>query len=268
MSWVQALILGVTQGLTEFIPVSSSGHLILVPWALGWTAMLRDADVTKTFDVALHMGTLLAVVVYFAPDLWRLRRQRRLLVLLLVATVPAGLFGVLLEDLFERATQPWVIAVALTAFGAVMLVADRRARKEREIDDLEMTDAVVVGAAQALALVPGVSRSGVTISAGIALRQSRETAARFSFLLSIPVITGAGLKKGVDLVSHGFPSTIGPGAFAIGIAASAVSGFAAVALMLSYLKRGSLTVFVAYRWLAAAVVLALIISGARPATVG
>lgn len=251
-----------------------------MPWLLGWTQVLEDPAVNKTFDVALHIGTLAAVVVYFAPDLWRLlgalgssiRHRRiessdeRLVWLLLAATVPAALLGVAFESFFERkAGQPWVIAIALAVFGLVMAVIDRL-KGRRELDDLRGRDALVVGAAQAGALVPGVSRSGITITAAVALGLTRETAARFSFLLSIPVIAGAGAFKGLKLVKDGFPSQIGPGSFALGIVASALSGFLAVAVLLRYLRRGSLTPFVIYRLVVGAGVLLVIATGFRHAT--
>ena len=274
-------MLGLTQGLTEFLPISSSGHLVLVPWAAGWSSVLADPSTKKAFDVALHMGTLAAVVVVLWPDVRRLvvalltsigRRRvasadARLAWLIVLATIPAAVAGAVFEDFVEReASQPWVIGLTLAVFGLVMLVADRGARGRRGVDDLRWRDAVVVGLAQAAALIPGVSRSGATMTAGIALAQSRETAARFSFLLSIPVIAGAGLYKGVDLLRDGFPEHIGPAAFAIGIGASAASGFAAVSGLLRFLRRGSLVPFVIYRGAAAAAVLLLVVTGIRDAT--
>lgn len=250
-----------------------------MPWALGWDLALGDASVKKTFDVALHMGTLAAVVVFFAPELARLaaaaarsiRRRSlaaadaRLAWLVVVATLPAAVLGAAFESFFEKAGQPWLIAIALAVFGLVMLVADRRPGP-RLLEDLQLRDALAVGFAQALALVPGVSRSGATITAGVALSQTRATAARFSFLLSVPVIAGAGAYKGIDLLGHGFPPAIGPGAFAIGIAASAASGFVAVSGLIRMLQRTSLTSFVAYRILAALTALALIATPSRGAT--
>jgi undecaprenyl-diphosphatase len=276
----KALVLGLTQGLSEFLPISSSGHLILVPWLFHWTDVLQDASANKTFDVALHMGTLAAVIVYFRRDIVRLlgsaltslRHRRidgpdeRLVWLVLLATIPAALAGALGESFFEdKAGQPWVIAIALGAFGLVMLAADRLQRLDRRITDLTFRDAAAVGVAQALALVPGVSRSGVTITTGVALRQTRETAARFSFLLSIPVIGGAGLYKGLKLLSDGAGS-ISAASFIVGIAASAVSGFFAVAALLRFLERRSLVPFVVYRLVMAAFVLTLIVTGVRGAT--
>ena len=221
------------------------------------------------------------MTIYFAGDVARLVRaavsslrgrrietdEQRLAWLVAVATVPAAVLGIGLEGFFETtASQPWVIAIALALFGAVMLAVDRRPEHGRGLSDLRVRDAVTVGLAQAAALVPGVSRSGATITAGRALRQSRETAARFSFLLSIPVIAGAGVAKGYDLLSEGVPALIGAREFAIGIAASGVSGFAAVVGLLRLLQRRSLVGFVVYRFFVGAVVLAVIAAGIRRAT--
>ena len=273
-------MLGLTQGITEFAPVSSSGHLILVPWLFDWS-ILNDADLNKTFDVALHMGTLVGALLYFRRDVARylgawmrsLRARRiedqdqRIAWALVVGTIPGVIAGATLESLIqEHLGQPWLIAVMLAVFGVVLFVVDRRSRTDRDLDDLSVGTGWWLGVAQALALQPGVSRSGVTITAARALGFDRESAARFSFLLSLPIIAGAGLYKGLDVARQGIPSGFG-GAFVAGTLASAVSGFLVIALLLSYLRRRDFTLFLWYRLAAAATVLALIATGVRSATV-
>ena len=219
MSIWQAIVLGLVQGATEYAPVSSSGHLILVPWLFGWEQLGGDADFAKTFDVALHMGTLLGAVIFFRRDLWRylaawlatLSRRRiettdeRLAWALVIGTIPGALVGALGEDLIqERLGAPWLIAVMLAIFGVVLYVVDTRMPSVRGLDTIGVRTGLFLGIAQAVALQPGVSRSGVTMTAARAIGLDRETAARFSFLLSLPIIAGAGLYKGVDLVGTGF----------------------------------------------------------------
>jgi undecaprenyl-diphosphatase len=271
MPILHAIVLGVTQGLSEFLPISSSGHLILVPWLFHWRELTDHPDLNKTFDVALHVGTFVGAVAYFRQDLarliaaaWRSVRRRsvvgpdeRLAWLLLISAVPGAITGALLENVIEdHLGHPWLIAVMLILFGLVLLVADRLVEK-READEFSLRDAVIMGAAQALALQPGVSRSGVTITAGRALGFTRDAAARLSFLMSLPIIGGAALYKGLKLVAgSGLPPGFGP-AFAWGMAASAVTGFAAVWLVLRYVRTRSFTPFVVYRVLAGAAVLAI-----------
>jgi undecaprenyl-diphosphatase len=272
-------VLGITQGVTEFAPISSSGHLIIVPWLFGWT-ILRNPELNKTFDVALHIGTLIGALLYFRHDVVRylaawvrsIRRRsiasadERLAWALVVGTIPGALVGALFEDVIEDTLgQPWLIAVMLIAFGVVLVWVDRAAPVRRGITDLSVRDGVVLGVAQAVALQPGVSRSGVTITAGRALGLDRESAARFSFLLSLPIIAGAGVFKGIDVASSGLP----PGLawpFVWGIVASAASGFLAIAFLLAYLKHHSFVVFLVYRVAVAIVVFAVIAADARPAS--
>lgn len=277
MSVLQAIVLGLTQGITEFAPVSSSGHLILVPWLFGW--QLDDASLAKTFDVALHIGTLLGAVAYFRSDLMRYlaafvrsiadRRidgtDARIAWALVVGTVPGAIVGATLEDLIQdRLGAPWLIALMLVVFGAVLVVVDRRAPAERTVDDVTVGRGLLLGVAQAFALQPGVSRSGITITAARALGLDRASAARVSFLLSLPIIAGAGIFKGAEVASTGIPSAmIGP--FLAGMAASAVSGFAVIWFLLSYLRRHAFTAFLAYRVIVAIVVFAAIAAG-RPAS--
>ena len=275
-------MLGIVQGLTEFAPVSSSGHLILVPWLFDWS-ILTDETLNKTFDVALHMGTLAGALAYFGRDVARyfvvwitsIRNRsvvgldQRLAWFLVIGTIPGALVGALLEGLIERTLgEPWLIALMLAVFGVVLFVVDRRARASRELSDLRLPDAVLIGLAQAAALQPGISRSGATMTVGRALGLTREAAARFSFLLSLPVIGGAGVYKGLKLLFGA--ERIPPGfvwPFVWGTVASAVSGFLVIWWLLSYLRRRDFAPFVLYRLAVAALVLAIIASGVRPATI-
>jgi undecaprenyl-diphosphatase len=272
-------VLGITQGVTEFAPVSSSGHLIIVPWLFGWT-ILQNPELNKTFDVALHIGTLIGALVYFRHDVARyiaawlrsIRRRsiasadERLAWALVVGTIPGALAGALFESVIEdRLGQPWLIAVMLIAFGVILVWVDRAAPIRRRMADLSVRDGVVLGLAQAVALQPGVSRSGVTITAGRALGLDRESAARFSFLLSLPIIAGAGVLKGIDVAGSGLPAGLA-WPFVWGVIASAVSGFLMIAFLLAYLRRHSFVVFLVYRIAVAIVVFAVIAASVRPAS--
>jgi undecaprenyl-diphosphatase len=273
-------VLGITQGVTEFAPVSSSGHLIIVPWLFDWP-ILTDPSLNKTFDVALHLGTLVGALVYFRHDVARFaaawfgslsaRRiettDERLAWALVVGTVPAVIVGATLESFIEdELGQPWLIAVMLVVFGVVLYGVDRIASSRRHLDDLGVRDGLVLGVAQALALQPGVSRSGVTMTAARVLMFDRETAARFSFLLSLPVIAGAVLYKGLDLAADGIRPGMG-GPFVAGIAASAVSGFLVIAFLLRYLRVHDFALFLWIRVAVAALIFVVIATGTRPATV-
>jgi undecaprenyl-diphosphatase len=275
----QALVLGIVQGLTELLPISSSGHLILVPWLADWQYLETHDQFNQTFDVALHVGTLAAVVVYFWKDVVRLvgawlrsvRRRRiegpdeRVAWFVAVATVPAAAIGGLGEDVIaERLGEPWQIAIFLAVFGVILWLADRR-EPTRRMSELGLGTAVAVGLAQSLALAPGVSRSGITISVARLLGLDRDSAARFSFLLLIPIVFGASLWKGLTEVAFGElpPGSAGP--FVVGILASAVSGLAAIWALLGYLRRHDYSVFAAYRLVAAAIVLLLILTDVRKA---
>lgn len=280
LSILQAIVLGITQGITEFAPISSSGHLILVPWLFDWP-ILNDPDFNKTFDVALHIGTLVGALVYFRHDVWRyltawVRSIRtrsiatvdeRLAWALVVGTIPGVIVGALFESVIqENLSQPVVIAVMLVVFGVVLYVVDRVASVRRGIADLTVRDGLVLGVAQAIALQPGVSRSGVTITAGRMLGLDRAGAARFSFLLSLPIIAGAGVYKGIDLVQTGMPPGMGA-PFFWGFVSSAVSGFLVIAFLLSYLRKHDFGVFLAYRVAVAALTIGIVVAGVRPATV-
>jgi undecaprenyl-diphosphatase len=273
----QALALGIVQGLTEFLPISSSGHLILVPWAAEWTYLQADDDFNQTFDVALHLGTLLAVVFYFRYDIVRLvaawvttvRRRRiespdeRVAWLVAVATVPAAFVGAAGEGfILEHLGEPWQIAILLAVFAVVLWLTDRRT-PTRRMSELGLGSALGVGLAQTLALAPGVSRSGITISAGRLLGLDRDSAARFSFLLLVPTTFGAVVWKGVnDLVLADLPAgSAGP--FTVGVIAAAVSGLAAIWALLGYVRRHDYSLFVLYRLVVAAIVLLLIATSVR-----
>jgi undecaprenyl-diphosphatase len=267
VSYAQAVILGLVQGLTEFLPVSSSGHLILVPRVFGWP------DQGLAFDAALHLGTLAALVAYFRGELIGVMIgtiSRGLAALVLVATLPAGLAALAFGRYIETSLRwPLLIAFTTAFWGIVMLVADRRAgasasatsstNRSAAGDPLECVgwgQGLAVGFAQALALIPGTSRSGVTITTGLFAGLDRATAARYSFLLGIPITAAAGLKKAFDLSRGGLPAGEG-GPLVVAILVSFVSGWFAVWFLVSYLKRRSLTPFVIYRLALAALIVAV-----------
>lgn len=279
MTILQAIILGIVQGLTEFLPISSSGHLILVPWLFDWEYLLENPEFNKTFDVALHLGTFIALVVYFWRDIGALlaawartlktRRadepEGRLAWLILLTMVPAAIAGLLFEEtIVNTLGSPWLIAVLLIVFGAVMWAVDRWSRKVREIDDLGWRGALAIGVSQALALSPGVSRSGVTMVTGLLVGLTREAAARFSFLMSIPIIGGAALYSSIGLVQDGLPEGTAA-AFAAGMVSAALSGFAAIWFLLAYLRRHSFLPFVLYRFAVGAGALLLMALAVRDA---
>ncbi|MFI5261573.1 MAG: undecaprenyl-diphosphatase UppP [Candidatus Limnocylindrales bacterium] len=270
----QAAILGLVQGFSEFLPISSSWHLIVVPELLGW----QDPFINSAaFDVMLHMGTLLALVVYFWRDLGRYleafvrslaeRRigpdpDRRLAWLLLITIIPAALLGALGENFFDtffREHSAAFLVVVMLVGAAILWLADRISTRTRELDALHVRDAAVIGVAQALALFPGISRSGITISSGLYLGLTREAAARFSFLMAVPVIAGAGLWKGRELISGGLAGAdVAP--LVVGFAAAALGGFVSITWMLAYLRHRSYDIFVIYRLIAAAVVVVWLLS--------
>jgi undecaprenyl-diphosphatase len=238
-----AALWGLIQGLTEFLPVSSSGHLILVPAVFGFE------EPTLAVSVMLHLGTLLAVVTYYRRDLLRLLHlrsdpeARRILMLLAVGTIPAALVGLTLAGPIDTVlSEPWMVAVQLMISGVILLFALLVARGARRLAEGRWSDGVVVGLAQALALVPGISRSGITITAGMAQGFERAEAARYSFLLSIPAIAGAGLLEGLDLARYGGFSWD----LLVGMAVAAVVGYLAIAVLLRVLTRVGLLPFAAY----------------------
>jgi undecaprenyl-diphosphatase len=279
MSELEALLLGIVQGLTEFLPISSSGHLILVPWLQDYEFLRENPEFNKTFDVALHIGTLLAVLGYFRADLvrifwafWRTLRKRsigagdeRMAWVIIVATIPAVIAGGLGANFIdEQLGEPWMIALELIFFGLILADADRRP-EEKGIEGVGLRDGLYIGLAQVLALAPGASRSGVTITMGRYLHLSRDAAARVSFLIGAPAIAGAGALKGYEAVRDGLPDgVVGP--MIVGMIAAAVSGYLAIAGLLSYVRSHSYDVFVVFRVLVGLGVLILIATGVREAT--
>lgn len=258
-----AITLGLVQGLGEFLPISSSAHLILAPWFLGWP------DPGLTFDVALHVGTLAAVLAYFWRDWLRLLAaaprprspEGRLFWLIVLSAIPGGIAGVLLDNLAEQTVRsPLLIAGTLSTMGLALLAADRMGSNERTLGDIGVVDALVIGFAQALAIIPGVSRSGITIAAARTRGIERAAAARFSFLLGTPIIAAAALFKLRDMAS--MPGAVN-GPFIAGILTAAVIGALSIGVLLRYLQRAGLGIFVVYRLLLAALVVATIALGLR-----
>ena len=276
----QALVLGIVQGMTELLPISSSGHLVLVPWLGDWRFLEEHDDFNHTFDVALHLGTALAVAGYFAGDLWQLIRawfgtlsrrriettDERLAWIVVVATIPAGVVGLALEDVItSKLGEPWQIAILLAVFGVVLWLVDQRPAT-REAHQLSLKEGFAVGVAQALALMPGVSRAGITISAGRFLGLDRDAAARLSFLLLVPTVLGAVLLKGLQDVVLGDLPAGWKGPFAVGVLAAFGTGLLAIQWLLDYVRRHTYDVFVVYRLIAAAIIVLLIATGIRDAT--
>jgi len=267
VSIFRAIVLGIVQGLTEFLPVSSSGHLQLVPWLFNWNDFEDNQELANAFDVALHMGTLVGAVAYFWSDIWRylkagvgslnpanraggLSTDARVAWLLIVATIPAGITGVLLEEVLKSDDKIWLTATALAVFGVVLAAADRLPG-DRDVDSFRLRDALAVGIGQALALQPGVSRSGITITVARVLKFDRVNAARLSFLMSLPIIAGAGLFKYLDIGGlSGIPSDM-KAAFAAGMIASAITGFLAVWGLIKLLAKVTFDGFAIYRVVAA-----------------
>jgi undecaprenyl-diphosphatase len=268
---LHAIVLGITQGLSEFLPISSSGHLRLVPWLFGWET-LDDPSLAKTFDVALHLGTLVGAIAYFRNDIVRLVRagfttagrqtiDGKLAWLLVLSAVPAAITGALFSDVIEEETGAiWLIATMLIVFGLVLLWADRQTGS-RGLVDIRVRDAALMGVGQALALQPGVSRAGATITTGRFLGLSRDTAARFAFLMSLPITAGALLYKAYDAASEGgIPDDLWA-PMGAGIVASAVTGWIAVWGTLRLVRTRTFTPFVVYRVVVGIGVLALYFAG-------
>ena len=278
----QAVFLGIVQGLTEFLPISSSAHLILVPWLFDWNHSVIDS---LPFDVALHLGTLISVLVYFANDWVRLIRagfasiierkigndsDRKLAWFILIGCIPGALIGALaeskVEEVFHAPNAPLaqvaVIAIALimALLGLLLFIAERVAKHIRSLNEIKLSDALIIGLAQAAAIFPGVSRSGATITAGLFLNLKRDDAARFSFLLGAPIIAGAGLKSVYDLYQESQSGALGSGdlfLYFVGFVSAALTGFFAIRFLLKYLQRNSTDIFVYYRWALSALIIAL-----------
>jgi undecaprenyl-diphosphatase len=256
VSILHAIILGITQGLSEYLPISSSGHLIIVPWLFGWDDFAGNESLEKTFDVALHLGTLVGAVAYFRHDIVRLSKAAvtrprssdgRLGWLVAISSVPAAVTGALFADTIEENTdQLWLIAVMIIA-GALLLALADGVRGKRTIDEVGLADALAMGAGQALALQPGVSRSGVTITVGRFMGLGRDGAARFAFLMSLPITAGALLFKWFDVQGDGGIPADFRAPFLWGIVASGVTGYIAVWGTLKLIRTHSFAPFVLYR---------------------
>jgi undecaprenyl-diphosphatase len=252
----QAIFLGLVQGLGEFLPISSSAHLVLVPWLFKWP------DPGLTFDIALHMGTLVAVIAYFWKD-WlhltikgltdRSSRDGRLFWYLVLASVPGAAIGFLLENKAETVFRtPLLIAVMLIVMGMLLSWADRKSARDTEVRNISLGSSFLIGMSQALAIIPGVSRSGITMSAGLMLGLTREGAARFSFLLSTPIILGAALVKMPHVISHPDMITLN---FIIGMLVSCITGILSIGFLLRYVQSKNFLPFVWYRYVIGAIVI-------------
>jgi len=279
MSELEALLLGIVQGLTEFLPISSSGHLILVPWLQEYTFLEQHESFNKTFDVALHAGTLVAAVSYFRHEVATftvafvrsLRKgtvetaDERIAWAIAVGTIPAVVVGGLGAGFIEEHLgEPWTIGILLIVFGAVLQHADGLPQR-RSFGKVRRRDGLYIGLAQVIALAPGTSRSGITITAARYLGFDRDTAARVSFLLLIPAVAGATVFSAVKALSEGLPDDVA-GPLIVGTIAAAVSGYLAIAWLLRLVRTHSYRPFVIYRYAAGAFVLLLIATGVREAT--
>ncbi len=265
VSWLQIVVLAIVQGLTEFLPISSSGHLVLVPSVLGWS------DQGLAFDVAVHFGSLIAVCAYFRTDVAELlrgacqlvgfrneTRESQLALVLGIGTIPAAMAGLLLAEWVESSLRdPAVIVVTLSGYGIVMLLADRFGRRDRDIAGIKFSDAIWIGCAQALALIPGTSRSGITISAARALGFKRQDAARFSFLLSVPVILLASLYKGFEMLMGSTP--VPWAELAVAALISAIVAYISIGFFMRIVSRIGLLPFAVYRLLLAGVILYVLV---------
>jgi len=267
MTIFESIVLGIVQGITEFLPISSTAHLILVPWACKWQ------DPGLTFDVMLHAGTLVAILVYFWKDWMQMlsgllnsfspgnsarAQDRRLFWLVILGTIPAALAAIMAQKAVESwLRSPFIISGTLIGLALVLAWAEKVSRKMREVHHVNLIDSLSIGCAQALALVPGVSRSGITITAGLFRGLTREAAARFSFLLSAPIIAGAGLKKALELRHSGIiPAERLP--MLVGFLASFIAGYLTIHFLLQFLQNNSLRIFIVYRIILGVVILFLI----------
>ena len=277
---LQAILLGLIQGITEFIPISSSAHLIIIPWLFGWNSPILES---LTFDVALHLGTLVALIVFFWQD-WKniikagfasiIERkinnqpERRLAWFIIIATIPAAIAGLSFEHTIENyfhssPIQPnamLTMALIIAMMGILLLLADQFSKRTKNLNQISFLDSILIGISQACALFPGVSSSGVTLTSGLALGYSREAAARFSFLLSTPIIAGSGLKS-LHHVYKGLKAGIITSSelmlFPIGLLSAAISGYFCIRFLINYLQKHSVNIFVYYRFALAALVIAV-----------
>lgn len=265
MDILKALILGVVQGVTEFLPISSSGHLVLAQLILG------TQDAGLPFDVALHMGTLMAILVYFRSDFFAMAggligkqippagspNMRTLFLLICLATVPGVAAGLLFGDLVETSFRnPLLVAATLSGAGVLLLLADKTAARTRKFEEITLRDALIIGLSQALAIIPGVSRSGITMTAGLFCNLNREAVVRFSFLLSAPIIFGAGVYNIPAIIDQGMLAGNLP-FYLTGFASAALSGYFVIAFLMHFVRTKSFAIFAYYRFALSALVLAI-----------
>ncbi|MDD5594465.1 MAG: undecaprenyl-diphosphate phosphatase [Candidatus Margulisbacteria bacterium] len=256
MTIVQSIILGIVQGIAEFLPISSSAHLVFIPWLFNWPPH------TLTFDVALHIGTLFALLAFFWREWWGIIKSP-LVWLLILGSVPGALAGFWGEKFFEETFRgPVTIAVFMIGLALLLWLAEIYSRKKRDLASVNWFDALVIGLSQALALMPGVSRAGITMTTGLFMGLTRESAAKFSFLLSAPIIAGAGVYKGYGLLKHGLPADERL-PFLVGLLTAALVGFFAIKYLLQYLQKNSFYVFIWYRLIVGAGLIALFLLRTR-----
>ncbi|TVR68604.1 MAG: undecaprenyl-diphosphatase UppP [Sphaerobacteraceae bacterium] len=277
METIESIILGIVQGITEFLPVSSSAHIIVVPWLFGWS------EPGLTFNVAVHMGTLLAVLLFFRSDIFAMALalpkgiaagkpladpMSRMAIIIIIGSIPAGIIGLTLGDRIEGAFHTAengrlalvVIAIMLIFVGLLMLIVERKLPQHREFERIGWRDGIMIGMAQAVALIPGTSRSGATITAGMILGLKKDVAARFSFLLGIPIVAAAGLLEGIRLVERGLPADE-RAPFVVGALVSLVVGYFSIAFLLKFLQTNSVLVFTIYRCGLGVLLLVLVAGG-------
>lgn len=268
MSILHAIILGIVQGIAEFLPISSSGHLVAIPKIFGFY------DGGLAFDAALHLGTLVAVIAFFWKDWIELisagltkpkSKNGKLFWYIVIATIPGAVFGKLFEKQAEDAFRSiLLIGIMMIVMGIVLYAADKMGRNRENVEDIGLVQSFIIGLSQALAIIPGVSRSGITMSAGLLSGLDKESAARFSFLLSTPIVFGAGILKLKDLINPPAKAVaIGAAPVAVGIITSAIVGIISIKFLLDYLKKKGFGVFVVYRFIAGAALIAMFCLGVR-----
>ncbi len=265
MTIIQGIILGIVQGLTELLPISSSAHLFLIPWIFSW-------DIPESFDVALHFGTLLAIGIFFFKDWIELIKggynfvvkkkkttEGRMFWYIVIATLPGGIIGFVLDKYAENLlTKPMIIAIALIVMGIILYLVDRFAKKQTDYKDMNFRQTFLIGLSQSLAFIPGVSRSGVTMTAGRALGVKREAVAKYSFMLSAPIVLAATVFKLKDFIEYFLIADMtGIIAFAMGVIMSFIVGIIVIKFLLDYLKKGSFKVFAIYRIIIGIIVIAI-----------
>ncbi len=265
MTIIQSIILGIVQGLTELLPISSSAHLFLIPWIFNW-------NIPESFDVALHFGTLLAIGIFFFKDWIELiiggykmivkkekSTEGKMFWYIVIATIPGGIIGFVLDKYAESIlTKPLIIAIALIVMGVILYLVDKYAKKETEYKDMTFKQTFLIGLSQALAFIPGVSRSGITMTAGRALGVKREAVAKYSFMLSAPIVLAATIFKLKDFIEYFLIADIsGIIAFAMGVIMSFIVGIMVIKFLLDYLKKGSFKIFAIYRIIIGIVVIAI-----------